>query len=61
MQTLKSKSSNSLEQFNELMEEVAKLPEETRSMVSVYSQGILAMANMQNSVRSKTEICSEAH
>ena len=43
-----AKNSNlNLKQFNELMKEVARLPEESRSIVSVYSQGVLAMANMQ--------------
>ena len=48
------KNSN-LKQFNELMKEVAKLPEESRNIVSVYSQGVLAMANMQKKEKAGTE------
>lgn len=36
-------------------QEVAKLPEESRNIVSVYSQGVLAMANMQKKEKAGTE------
>lgn len=47
-QTLESTDeSTSLKDFSELMQEVAKLPEDKRNIVAVYSQGVLAMAQAQ--------------
>lgn len=37
---------NELEKFNELMNEAAKLPAESRKLVAVYTQGVLAMASI---------------
>ena len=41
------KEQQSLENFRELMQEVAKLPEDKRNIVAIYSQGVLAMAQAQ--------------
>ena len=44
-QTLeRTEEQQSLENFSALMQEVAKLPEDKRTIVAVYSQGVLAMA-----------------
>ena len=40
-----------LEEFNELMKEVAKLPNDKRNIVAIYSQGVLAMAQAQQQAR----------
>lgn len=37
-----------LNQFNELMSEIAKLPEKQRNIVAIYSQGVLAMAQQES-------------
>lgn len=42
--TLNRNTENELEKFNELMNEAAKLPAESRKLVAVYTQGVLAMA-----------------
>jgi hypothetical protein len=42
---------NSLAEFSELMNEVAKLSEKERNIVAIYSQGVLAMAQAQNTER----------
>lgn len=42
-----------LEEFNKLMIQVAKLPSEKRNIVAVYTQGVLAMANMALQPESK--------
>ena len=51
MQTVlnESKKAEELKEFNELMVEVAKLPEDKRNIVAIYSQGVLAMAQAQQS------------
>lgn len=47
-QTLeRTEEQQSLENFSELMQEVAKLPEDKRNIVAAYSQGVLAMAQAQ--------------
>lgn len=47
-QTLeRTKEQQSLKDFSELMQEAAKLPEDKRNIVAVYSQGVLAMAQAQ--------------
>ena len=38
---------NGLKEFEELMREVAELPEEQRGTVAVFSQGVLALAQLQ--------------
>lgn len=43
----RTEEQQSLENFSELMQEVAKLPEDKRNIVAVYSQGVLAMAQAQ--------------
>lgn len=43
----RTEEQQSLEHFSELMQEVAKLPEDKRNIVAVYSQGVLAMAQAQ--------------
>lgn len=43
----RTEEQQSLEDFSELMQEVAKLPEDKRNIVAVYSQGVLAMAQAQ--------------
>lgn len=37
-----------LDQFDQLMNEIAKLPEQQRNIVAVYSQGVLAMAQQES-------------
>lgn len=51
MQTVlnENKKADELENFNQLMQEVAKLPEDKRNIVAIYSQGVLAMAQAQQS------------
>lgn len=47
-QTLeRTKEQQGLTEFATLMQEVAKLPEEKRNIVAIYSQGVLAMAQAQ--------------
>lgn len=38
---------NGLKEFEELMREVAELPAEQRGTVAVFSQGVLALAQLQ--------------
>lgn len=46
-QQTKQQTENELDEFMELMQEVAELPEEQRVKVAVFSQGVLATANLQ--------------
>lgn len=41
---------NGLKEFEELMREVAELPAEQRGTVAVFSQGVLALAQLQKKV-----------
>lgn len=43
----RTEEQQSLEDFGALMQEVAKLPEDKRNIVAIYSQGVLAMAQAQ--------------
>ena len=53
MQVLLEKEENKdteLEEFKELMIEVSKLPQEKRNIVAIYSQGVLAISNVQRGI-----------
>lgn len=47
METKPQTQGEELKEFNDLMLEIAKLPAEKRNIVAIYSQGVLAMAKMQ--------------
>ena len=43
---VESSMDREMAEFNELMIQAAKLPAEKRNIVAIYTQGVLAMANM---------------
>lgn len=47
LENKEQQTENELNEFMELMQEVAELPEEQRVTVAVFSQGVLATANLQ--------------
>lgn len=50
METKPQTQGEELKEFNDLMLEIAKLPAEKRNIVAIYSQGVLAMAKMQQAI-----------